>query len=195
MADAEDAADFSISADGVLTFNIPPDHESPDDDGGNNEYNIVVVASDGAPGSGTTDDPIQMGYKKVVVEVTEVDEAGVITLSSLQPQVGAELTATLADQEASSPAELTWKWERSRSRASGFVPATGAGAATMMYTPVADDEDHYLRVTATYEVASDDDTERTAMAVSENRGRAAPTSTDEDATFPTERRCQRQERG
>ena len=186
-ADAADAAEFSISADGVLTFNIPPDHESPDDASpSDNEYNIVVVASDGAPGSETAADPIQMGYLKVVVEVTEVDEAGVITLSSLQPQVGAELTATLADPEAPTPADLTWKWERSRSRTSGFVLATGTGADTAMYTPVDDDVRDYLRVTATYEVASDDDTERTAEAVSVNKARAAPTTTDEDAAFPSE---------
>ena len=184
-ADFEDNGDFSISAGGVLTFNIPPDHESPDDDNTDNEYKIVIVASDGAPGSGTTDDPTQMGYKKVVVEVTEVDEAGVITLSSLQPQVGAELTATLADPEAPTPAALTWKWERSRSRSSGFVLATGTGADTNAYTPVDEDEHHYLRVTATYDVASDDDTERTPQAVSVNKAWATPTTTDETAVFPT----------
>ena len=185
-ADFADNGDFSISADGVLTFNIPPDHESPDDAGTDNEYMIVVVASDGAPGSGMTEDSIQMGYKKVVVEVTEEDERGVITLSSLQPQVGAALTAALADPEAPSPAQLTWEWERSRSKTSGFAPATGTGADTATYTPVDDDVRHYLRVTATYDVASDDDTERTAQAVSVNVARAAPETTDENAVFPPE---------
>ena len=184
-ADFEDNGDFSISADGVLTFNIPPDHERADDADTDNEYNIVVVASDGAPGSGATDDSIQMGYKKVVVEVTDEDEPGVITLPSLQPQVGAALTATLADPEAPNPANVTWKWERSRNKTSGFVLATGTGAATNAYTPVNDDARHYVRVTVTYEVASDDDTERTAQAVSVNKARAAPTTTDETAVFPT----------
>ena len=190
-ADVADAGDFSISADGVLTFNIPPDHESPDDASpADNEYMIVVVASDGAPGSGTDDDLIQMGYKKVVVEVTDEDERGVITLSSLQPQVGAVLTASLADVEVTpnpptnAVNDLTWKWERSRSTTSGFAPATGTGADTAEYTPVDDDARHYLRATATYEVATDDDTERTSRAVSVNVARAAPTTTDEDATFP-----------
>ena len=57
-----------------------------------------------------------MGYKRVVVEVTDVDEPGVVTLSSLQPQVGADLTATLVDPEVPSPTadsnDLTWKWEK-----------------------------------------------------------------------------------
>ena len=75
--DFEDNGDFSINADGVLTFNIPPDHEMPMGGGtadDSNTYNIVVVASDNAPGAGTTEIPIQMGYKRVVVEVTDVDE-------------------------------------------------------------------------------------------------------------------------
>ena len=53
--DFEDNANFSISAGGVLTFNIPPDYESPADMNGPlaatpdaNIYNIVVVASDDA---------------------------------------------------------------------------------------------------------------------------------------------------
>ena len=177
--DFQDNGDFSISADGVLTFNIPPDHESPDDTDDNNEYNIVVVASDGPLG----DNPVRMGYKKVEVTVTDEDERGVITLSSLQPQVGAILTATLADQEAPNADNVTWEWERSRSRTSGFAPATGSGAANATYTPVPDDVNHYLRVTATYDVAVDDNTERTAQEVSVNRGRAVPVTTTA-ATFP-----------
>ena len=190
--DFEDNGDFSISGDGVLSFNIPPDHESPDDASpGDNEYMIVVVASDGAPGSGTDDAPIQMGYHKVVVEVTDEDEAGVITLSSLQPQVGAMLTASLSDVEVTpnpptNANDLTWEWERSRSRTSGFAPATGTGADTATYTPVEDDGLHYLRVTATYEVAANDDTERTTRAVSVRPARAVPGTTDETATFPSD---------
>ena len=182
--DFEDNGDFSISADGVLTFNIRPDHESPDDAGTDNEYNIVVVASDGAPGSGTEDDPIQMGYKKVVVEVTEVDERGVITLSSLQPQVGAALTATLADPEVTAT-EITaaeWKWERSQSGSSGWEAIPAAEAAAL--TPDDDDVDHYLRVTATYEDADED--ERIAQAVSVNKARAAPETADATAVFPSD---------
>ena len=186
--DFEDNGDFSISGDGVLSFNIPPDHESPDDASpGDNEYMIVVVASDGAPGSGTDDAPIQMGYHKVVVEVTDEDEAGVITLSSLQPQVGAMLTASLSDVEVTpnpptNANDLTWEWERSQDMSSWTV-IPGAVAATL--TPDDDDVDHYVRVTATYEVAADDDTERTSQAVSVNKARAAPATADATAVFPS----------
>ena len=175
--DSADAGDFSISARGVLTFNIPPDHESPDDAGNNNIYNIVVVASDDAPGAAGE----VMGYKKVVVTVTDEDEPGIVTLSSLQPQVDVELTATLDDPEADSPADLTWKWEQSRNRNSGWA----AIDASILATRTPDDTDtivgSYLRATATYKDA--DGTERTAAAVSANKVREAPAA-DTVGEFP-----------
>ena len=51
-----------------------------------------------------------------------------------------------------------------------------------MYRPGASTEDYYLRATATYD--DDDGNERTFAAVSVNRVRAEPDSTDEAATFP-----------
>ena len=102
----------------MLSFNIPPDHENPDDAAtADNTYKIVVVASDDALGAETA----KMGYKKMTVTVTEVDEPGVVTLPSLQPQVGVELTATLADPEVPSPTTVTWEWEKSRNGSSGLV--------------------------------------------------------------------------
>ena len=182
--DIEDADDFSISAGGVLSFNIPPDHEGADDEGTDNEYKIVVVASDGAPGAGTgiVPDPTQMGYKKVVVEVTDVGEGGMVTLPSLQPQVGVELMATLTDPEVPSPVSLSWKWEKSRSRSS-WTAIDGAGE-TATHSPGSTSENYYLRVTASYE--DDEGTDRTAQAVSAMMIRTEPTTTDEGAAFPAE---------
>ena len=161
-ADFEDNADFSISADGVLTFNIRPDHEAPVDVGLNNVYNIVVVASDDAPGAGTAEET-QMGYMKVVVTVTDVDEPGKVTLSSLQPQADVSLTATLDAPEQSTTDTETWKWEKSRSRTSGWTTIDDAGSANT-YLPTTATGSYYLRATATYKDA--DGTERTAAAVS-----------------------------
>ncbi len=177
-----DAADFSISEDGVLTFNIPPDHENADDDGTDNEYDIVLVASDDAPGAGTDDDPINMGYKKVVVEVTDMDEPGVVALSSLQPQIGVTLTATLMDDDATDAqiAAAEWKWEKSQDMSS-WAPIDGAGVAnTHEVGSTADD--YYLRVTATY--TDSHGLKKPAEAVSANKVRMAPTTTDADAAFP-----------
>ena len=180
-ADFENNADFSISADGVLTFNIRPDHEAPVDDDtpadADNVYNIVVVASDDAPGAAGA----MMGYKKVVVTVTDVDESGIVTLSSLQPQVATALTATLIDPEVPvrSPTE-TWKWEKSRSRNSGWTAI--ADGTNNVYEPDDTAINNYLRATATYKDA--DGNNRTAQAVSVNRARAAP-ATVQAATFVT----------
>ena len=171
--------------DGVLSFKFSPDYETPDDaPPADNEYKIVVVASDDAPGAGTGTAPTQMGYMKVVVKVTDdEDERGSITLSSLQPQVDAALTATHADPEVDQGFTITWKWERSGRRTSGWTRITSA-AEGETYTPSEDDVNNYLRVTATYD--DDDDNERSAQAVSANKVRAAPDTGNSPADFPSE---------
>ena len=59
-----DRGDFSISANGVLTFRNPPNFEAPADANRNNEYRVTVRANDGAA-TGTT---------AVKVTVTDVNE-------------------------------------------------------------------------------------------------------------------------
>ena len=180
--DFEDNADFSISADGMLSFNIPPDHEDADDVDDDNVYNIVVVASDDVPGAGTTENPTQMSYKRVVITVTDVDEPGVATLSSRQPQVGVELTATLTDDDATDEqvTAATWEWEKSQDMSS-WAAIDGA-PATAMYSVGSTALDYYLRVTATYQDAHGN--EKTAQAVPVSKVRAEPATTDADAAFP-----------
>ena len=59
-----------------------------------------------------------MGTKLVTVEVTNVDEPGVVTLSARQPMAGVLLTATLTDPDgATSNAE--WQWQKGSSNISG----------------------------------------------------------------------------
>ena len=170
-ADAEDAGDFMINSDGVLTFKFSPDFESPNGGSGNdsNAYKVVVVASD--DGMGVPDR--MMGYKKVTVTVTDVDEPGVITLSAQQPQVAQVLTATLNDPEdGGDPTDLVWEWKHSSSRSGGSVIA---GATTNSYTPVVGVVvNKYLRVEATYKDSRGN--EKKAMAASAKRVREAPAS-------------------
>ena len=174
--DQADAVHFTISAQGVLNFKSAPDYEMPRNlapsETNTNTYMVVVVASDDAPGAGGT-----KAIKKMVVTVTNVDEPGIVTLSSLQPQVEAELTATLVDPEVPvrSPTE-TWKWEKSQDLSS-WTPIDSVDLAVR--TPDATTVGYYLRATATY-----DDEKRTAQAVSVNKVRAKPTTTDAMATFP-----------
>ena len=55
-----------------------------------NMYEVTVQA---------TDADRRMGTKPVTVEVTNVDEPGVVTLSARQPMAGVLLTATITDPD------------------------------------------------------------------------------------------------
>ena len=79
---------FAID-DGVSRFPVPPDHESPADADEGNDYEVTVEASRG----GVT------VTRSVTVTVTDVDEAGIVSLSSTQPRLGVALTATLTDPD------------------------------------------------------------------------------------------------
>ena len=85
----DDADDFTIEG-GVLRFSSAPDYESRADDDTNNVYQVTVQAGDGG------EDP---AMKAVTVTVTNVEEAGKVTLSTLQPRAGVQLAATLTDPD------------------------------------------------------------------------------------------------
>ena len=75
---------------GRLTFKTPPDFEDARDSGTNNEYDVTVIANDG------TSTPTTRSIK---VTVTNVEEAGTVALSSVQPKEGVALTADLTDPD------------------------------------------------------------------------------------------------
>ena len=135
-----DAADFNLT-DGVLTFKQSPNYEAPADAGTDNVYNVTVVA---------TDSDNQTDMMAVTVMVTNVDEAGTVMLSTLQPRVGTPLTATLTDMDGA-VSDVAWMWERGTGSSLGSLE-TIVGADSDTYTPTADDAggaDGYLRATAT----------------------------------------------
>ena len=90
-----DAGSFEIDG-GELTFESPPDFESKP------TYQVTVEATDG-PNTVTLD---------VTATINNVEEPGTVTLSSLHPTVGAQVTATLTDPDGS-PSDITWTWETS----------------------------------------------------------------------------------
>ena len=171
--DEDDVDHFVISSDGVLSFKFSPDYEMPREaviaTGNTNTYKVVVVASDDAMGVTGR----MMGYKKVTVVVTDVDEPGMVTLSAQQPQDSVALTVTLTDDDAT-PAQITaakWKWEQTANMDEPWTVVVGATADA--YTPVAGLAGRYLRATATYtdEFGSD----KSEMAMSAQMVRKAPT--------------------
>ena len=130
-----DAARFAISngADdrGKLTFREAPDYEAPTDSGRDNVYNVTVEVADRG-GNKTTRD--------VTVNVKNVDEEGLLTVSNLYPRVGTRITATLTDSDTPI-SNVIWTWQ-----AGADTVSTQAAA----YTPRTNDLNKTLTVKVSY---------------------------------------------
>ena len=169
-ADYADESHFAIDKDGVLTFAVGAEDTSPDFENPPatnvpaNTYKVVVVASDAATNG-------QMGYHKVTVNVTDVDEDGVVTWTvdadgaggadtpePHQFQVGASLAASATDGDIAGETKTVvagvgltgnpvWEWYRGSAKIDN--PATDPNT----YTVTLDDVGKSLRVKVTYTVA------------------------------------------
>ena len=161
----EDAGDFAISDEGVLTFKETPNFEGPADDNLNNVYKVAVQAS--SDGQTATED--------LEITVTDEDEPGKVTLSQPQPQVGRGLEATLNDVDAGVQDEK-WQWARGESADGPWEDIDKATSQSR--NPVSADEGMYLQATVVYEDKFG--TGKTVSAVSESsvedktRANAAP---------------------
>ena len=181
--DYADVSQFSISANGVLSFDFRPDYENPRglalDTRNTNTYRVVVAAADEPEGAA---DRVE-GYRKVTVTVTDMDEGGVITLDAQQPQESRDLTATLMDDDASDAqiAAAKWKWEHSESQDGPWtVILTATGEEYTLLGVV----DKYLRATATYTDGHGSD--KNAQVVSAHMVRAMPAANNAAPVFPDE---------
>ena len=115
-------------------------------------YMVTVTASDGS-----ASDSID-----VMVMVTNEDEDGTVTLSTMQPVIYAPVTATLDDPDGMVTNHM-WQWARSTDM-TAWDPIADATDAS--YTPLTADEGYYLRVTVTY--TDGFDSGKTAMKTSDN---------------------------
>ena len=113
-----------------------------------------------------------------------MDEDGEITFSSIQPQAGTGLVATLTDDDIVQSIQ-SWQWEISGSN-NTWTTITGATATghTTTYVPLDDDVGQYLRVTATY--TDGHGSGKTAAATATNMVEEEPTS-NEALNSPTAR--------
>ena len=59
-----------------------------------------------------TDSKGNSDEQDVTVKVTNVEEDGTVTLSTLQPRVGFPVTATLADPDNVTAGTVSWQWYR-----------------------------------------------------------------------------------
>ena len=163
----DDAGDFDISKDGVLTFDPSPDYEDPQDADTDNTYAVTVVATD------TADTPNTDAFA-VTVEVTNVAEDGKVAWTVdpdgdgadysanvppakpiMQFQVGAALTASVTDGDTTSSAAIAnpvWQWYRSSSKTSLGTAIDGETSAT--YTVHADDTGKYIHAKVDYRVGT-----------------------------------------
>ena len=164
--DADGAASFDIVATtGQLRTKAALDFETPAN------YFITVTATDTAGATDTI---------TVTITVNNIDEPGTVTLSSLQPIEGTQLTATLDDPDDVS-GSVTWLWERSPN---GTSPWTTISGASDSYTPVFDDVGDYLRATASYNDGEGGG--KSAQAISANAVEVAPVVNEAPVFTPIE---------
>ena len=167
---------FTIDG-GVLAFREPPDYEDPQSEvrGGlraeRNVYRVTIEAS-----GGTHD---------VAVTVTDVDEAGTVSIDRPQPQVSRPLGASLSDEDEGVRDER-WQWARSED---GTTWTDIEGATPPRRRPTPADVGMYLRATVTY--SDKFGPGKTASAVSAYRveartlSNAAPSFADQDGDEET----------
>ena len=130
-------------------------------------YSVTVSVSDGMDIDGNTDMSADNTID-VTITVTNLNEAGTVILSSLQPQVDTALTATLVDPDDAT--NITWTWQSSPNGSSGWTAISGATSDS--YTPVTGDVGNYLRATASY--TNSGGAQASAYGISAYPVRAAP---------------------
>ena len=156
-----DSALLSIE-NGALSFKKSPDFEMAGDIAdvdsstavaGDNIYEVDIRA---------TDSTGQTGTKTIMVEVTDVDEQGTVTLSAVQPQSATQFTATLTDPDGDTSV-VTWQWAKASS--SNGTYGNISGATSRSHTPTDGDIGSYLRATVRY--TDPEDSGKSAMATSD----------------------------
>ena len=110
--DGDDAAAFKLTDDGAgsgtaddgsyeLRFASSPDYESPTDANMDSVYKVSIVAKD--------DDGLTNMTEELSITVTNIEEPGMLKLSSDQPGIDVGLEATLTDPD-NGIANAKWQW-------------------------------------------------------------------------------------
>ena len=169
----DDAALFKLTGNTdnqkTLEFREKADFENPGDRNRDNVYEVTVVASDVE----------ETAERDVTVKVTDSNEVGMITLSTLNPVTGTEVTATLEDSDGQ-VINVVWKLHRldtlpanaaaldAKLRAEG-VPVSREAAdegTTYSFIPGSGDIDKYLVAQAAYmDRTEDTDNDFTAVQI------------------------------
>ena len=112
-----DADKFTIAGNSAdeanLRFSAEPNYEDPQDVGPDNVYNVTVQVRDSKINtSDNNGDPDTMtdDFVEVIVTVTNVDEAGTVTITGTLAG-GETLTASVSDIDGT-VSNLSWRWAR-----------------------------------------------------------------------------------
>ncbi len=157
LDDGADIALFDLTDNGVLSFKTPRNFEESEAADTNNpdKYIVEVRVIDTGEEDGSNPLP---DTQTLTVEIVNIDEGGEVELDTLQPLEGVDLIATLRDIDEGITATTTWHWERrhedsrswTTSTTTTSFSSTGQASLQTTYTPVAEDVDHFLRLTVTY---------------------------------------------
>ena len=107
-----------------------------------------VTLHDGRDADGNAETPPSIDAAlAVLVDVTDLEEEGLVTLSDGEPGVGVSIQATLEDGDGRVSAQ-NWQWARSRNGRDGW--SNIAAATSARYQTVQGDADFFLRAQVTY---------------------------------------------
>ena len=142
---------------------------------------LQVTLHDGRDADGNADNSVDV-TTSIEVQLIDVEELGVVTLSADEPEVGDTVVAMFEDGDGS-VSDVFWQWARSENGLTGWVNISGATSSS--YTTLRSDAGSFLRASVTY-------TDRrgggkTADAVTADRVFAE----NEPATFPSTEEGQR----
>ena len=162
------AASFSIdNTSGQIKTRSPLNYET------RSSYSVTITVRDPSDATDTI---------SVTIDVNDLDESGVLTLSPSQPRVGSAVRAGLTEPD-DGLSNLSREWHRSLDKSSdNWSPISGE--TSDRYTPVADDIGYYLQATASYD-DKHSPPRKEVQAVSNNPVRVASTTTNNRGTRPT----------
>ena len=112
----------------------------------NRSFLVELTVSDGKDASHEQDSSVDDTIE-VIISLVNVDEPGEVTLSSMEPKVGAAIKATVTDVDGG-VSDTTWGWQKSQDGVNDWEDI--ADESTDTYMPSDDDVDMYLRAMAEY---------------------------------------------
>ncbi len=147
----------------ILAFTNQPDYEKPGDANKDNIYEVTLTASATSLGETEKSTPLH-----ITVEVINVNEDGVVSMSAREPRIGVPISAMVDSDDDGRVTGVSWQWERDTTGGPepdgtptvncnpvnpadlAWEDAEGEGTTSSTYTPNRADDGKCLRATASY---------------------------------------------